>query len=211
MVNYFPYEYGTPNDGKPFATHVEVGECPWHKGHRLVRVGEWEQKPKPTVDAVIPTDVTESANFVEKSRIMLEMVRLALVTDSTRLVSFFLDATPIYSSAVFARSLWSRGACQGLAYTFSVGRLRAMWVFSGCVARGDAHRLARKGAPAATGTAPGQPLPTSEYAAGAGPTQVQVIALPPAPSTTVSPIVVGQVGVVEPVWPAPVTIVARKM
>src|SRR5207237_1084215 len=39
LVNYFPYQYGTPNDGKPFATHVEVGECPWNKEHRLVRVG----------------------------------------------------------------------------------------------------------------------------------------------------------------------------
>jgi hypothetical protein len=65
--------------------------------HRLVRVGEWEQKPKPTVDAKIPTDVTDNGAFVEKSRIMFEMVRLALVTDSTRLVSFFLDATPIHN------------------------------------------------------------------------------------------------------------------
>jgi hypothetical protein len=65
--------------------------------HRLVRVEEWEQKPKPQVDAPIPTDITESAAFVEKSRVMLEMVKLALVTDSTRLVSFFLDATPIHN------------------------------------------------------------------------------------------------------------------
>ena len=48
------------------------------------------------MDAKIPTDVTESAAFVE-NRIMMEMVRLALVTDSTRLVSFFLDATPIHN------------------------------------------------------------------------------------------------------------------
>jgi Ca-activated chloride channel family protein len=39
LVNYFPYQYDTPKDGKPFATHVEVGECPWNKEHRLVRVG----------------------------------------------------------------------------------------------------------------------------------------------------------------------------
>ena len=65
--------------------------------HRLVRVGEWEQKPKPTVDAKIPTDVVESGAFVEKSRIMFEMVKLALETDTTRLVAFFLDATPIHN------------------------------------------------------------------------------------------------------------------
>lgn len=64
---------------------------------RLVRVEEWERKAKPTVSEPIPTDITDSAAFVEKTRVMLEMVRLALVTDSTRLVSFFLDATPIHN------------------------------------------------------------------------------------------------------------------
>lgn len=67
--------------------------------NRLVRAEAWEYKPKPAVDAASPTDVTDTtaAAFVEKTRIMLEMVRLALVTDSTRLVSFFLDATPIHN------------------------------------------------------------------------------------------------------------------
>ena len=64
---------------------------------RLVRVEDWEQKPKPSVSAPIPEDVTDSQRFVDKSRLMLDMVRLALETDSTRLVSFFLDATPIHN------------------------------------------------------------------------------------------------------------------
>ncbi len=63
----------------------------------LVRVEDWEQKPKPHVSAPMPEDVVENQKFVDKTRLMLDMVRLALETDSTRLVSFFLDATPIHN------------------------------------------------------------------------------------------------------------------
>jgi Ca-activated chloride channel family protein len=40
MLNYFPYEYAEPaKDSKdPFASHVEISECPWQPEHRLVRV-----------------------------------------------------------------------------------------------------------------------------------------------------------------------------
>jgi Ca-activated chloride channel family protein len=29
MINYFPYKYSPPDDDKPFASHVEVAQCPW--------------------------------------------------------------------------------------------------------------------------------------------------------------------------------------
>jgi Ca-activated chloride channel family protein len=28
LVNYFPYHYPPPSDGKPFSAHVEVADCP---------------------------------------------------------------------------------------------------------------------------------------------------------------------------------------
>lgn len=64
---------------------------------RMVRMEDWERKPKPAVSAAAPTDVTDPQMFVEKARLMLDMVRLALETDSTRIVSFFLDATVIHN------------------------------------------------------------------------------------------------------------------
>lgn len=64
---------------------------------RMVRLEEWERKPKPRVKAPPPTDVTDPQKFVEKARLLLDMVRLALETDSSRIVSFFLDATPIHA------------------------------------------------------------------------------------------------------------------
>jgi len=39
LINYFDYTYAQPDDGRPFAVHTEVAECPWNQGHRLVRIG----------------------------------------------------------------------------------------------------------------------------------------------------------------------------
>ena len=39
LINYFSYDYPAPEDDQPFATHLEVTECPWRPNHRLVRVG----------------------------------------------------------------------------------------------------------------------------------------------------------------------------
>jgi hypothetical protein len=64
---------------------------------RMVRLEDWEQKPKPTVKDPPPQDITDPQMFVDKARVLLDMVRLALETDSSRIVSFFLDATPIHS------------------------------------------------------------------------------------------------------------------
>jgi hypothetical protein len=64
---------------------------------RMVRMEQWERKPKPKVTAPAPTDITENSLFVDKARLMLDMVRLALETDSSRVISFFLDAVPIHN------------------------------------------------------------------------------------------------------------------
>lgn len=39
MVNYFAYDDPRPDGGKPVAIKTEVGPCPWHAEHRLVRIG----------------------------------------------------------------------------------------------------------------------------------------------------------------------------
>lgn len=64
---------------------------------RLVRLEAWQRRPKPKVDAKSPKDVTSNAEFVEQSKLMYEMIRLALQTDSTRLITFFVDTTPIHN------------------------------------------------------------------------------------------------------------------
>jgi len=39
MVNYFPYDYPSPDDETPFSVDMEVAECPWNTEHRLLRIG----------------------------------------------------------------------------------------------------------------------------------------------------------------------------
>lgn len=57
----------------------------------------WEQKPKPVVTAKPPDDITEGMRFVEKTRQVFELMKLALETDSTRIVSLFIDTTVIHN------------------------------------------------------------------------------------------------------------------
>ena len=39
FVNYFDYGYADPTGAAPVAVHCEMADCPWKKGHRLLRVG----------------------------------------------------------------------------------------------------------------------------------------------------------------------------
>lgn len=39
MINYFDYNYGTPENGEPFATHLEIGDCPWNPENKLLLIG----------------------------------------------------------------------------------------------------------------------------------------------------------------------------
>jgi Ca-activated chloride channel family protein len=39
MINYFPYTYPAPAQGKPFSITTDIGTAPWNPKHMLVRVG----------------------------------------------------------------------------------------------------------------------------------------------------------------------------
>ncbi len=51
---------------------------------------EWETKPKPSVRSQPPRDNLEPGELVQRTRNMYDLVRLALETDSTRLVTVFV-------------------------------------------------------------------------------------------------------------------------
>ena len=57
----------------------------------------WEQKPKPVVTAKPPDDITEAMRFVDKTAQIYDLMKLALETDSTRVVSLFIDTTVIHN------------------------------------------------------------------------------------------------------------------
>lgn len=64
---------------------------------RLESAEQWERKPKPQIDAPPPDDITDPQAFAQRTAQMLELVRLAFETDSTRIVSLFVDTTVIHN------------------------------------------------------------------------------------------------------------------
>lgn len=53
---------------------------------------QWEDRPKPKVAEQAPVDPASPKDYMEKVRLMYDMARLALETDSTRLVTLMLDS-----------------------------------------------------------------------------------------------------------------------
>lgn len=64
---------------------------------RLHAAEEWEYKPKPVVTAKAPDDIDDARAFVQKTRLMFDVIKLALETDSSRIVSLFVDTTVIHN------------------------------------------------------------------------------------------------------------------
>jgi len=64
---------------------------------RMQSAQEWQRTPKPKVDAQPPVDNTDRNAFVERSDTLFDVMKLALETDSTRIISFFIDTTVIHN------------------------------------------------------------------------------------------------------------------
>jgi hypothetical protein len=64
---------------------------------RLASAEDWEHKPKPKVAVAAPDDVKDYREFARQTKVMLDVVKLALDTDSSRLVSVFIDTTVIHN------------------------------------------------------------------------------------------------------------------
>jgi hypothetical protein len=52
----------------------------------------WEEKPKPVVNVPVPVDPPSPAAYMEKTKIMYDLARLAFETDSTRAITLMLDS-----------------------------------------------------------------------------------------------------------------------
>jgi Ca-activated chloride channel family protein len=78
FVNYFRYSYPRPGGDDPFAVALEAADCPWHAGHRLVRIGiagrEIDRRERPAGNLVFLIDVSGSMNQPDK----LPLVKQAL-------------------------------------------------------------------------------------------------------------------------------------
>jgi hypothetical protein len=64
---------------------------------RLHSSEAWEQKPKPTVKAEPPKDIDDTREFVLRTRLVFDVMKLALETDSSRIITLFIDTTVIHN------------------------------------------------------------------------------------------------------------------
>lgn len=62
---------------------------------QLYQAQEWERRPKPKAPAPEPADAADSRQLVERLRLMLDVTRLALASDSTRVVTLFINTFSI--------------------------------------------------------------------------------------------------------------------
>jgi hypothetical protein len=61
--------------------------------HRLQASKGWERKPKPAVTAPMPIDPVSRGAYMDKVKVMYDLARLAIETDSTRCVTLMLEGT----------------------------------------------------------------------------------------------------------------------
>lgn len=64
---------------------------------RFQNAEQWEQRPKPQVAVAPPEDIADPQEFARRTSQMLDVIKLALETDSTRIVSLFIDTTIIHN------------------------------------------------------------------------------------------------------------------
>jgi hypothetical protein len=64
---------------------------------RLHSAEEWEQRPKPVVTAKSPEEITDAKEFVRRTQLTFDVMKLAIETDSTRVISLFIDTTVIHN------------------------------------------------------------------------------------------------------------------
>ncbi|WP_443135146.1 vWA domain-containing protein [Kingella sp. SNUBH-2017] len=80
IVNYFPYSYPLPQDGRPFAVHTQTVDSPWQPEAKLVKIGiqaqDTAKKNLPPANLVFLVDVSGSMNSPDKLPLVKKALRL---------------------------------------------------------------------------------------------------------------------------------------
>jgi hypothetical protein len=64
---------------------------------RMLSSEQWEHRPRPRVGVQPPQDIDDQREFVRKTGLMFDVIKLALETDSSRVISLFIDTTVIHN------------------------------------------------------------------------------------------------------------------
>jgi hypothetical protein len=58
---------------------------------RMIKAQDWTRRPKPRVDAKPPVDIAAAVEVPARVRLMIDLMHLAIQTDSTRFITFALN------------------------------------------------------------------------------------------------------------------------
>ena len=80
IVNYCPYSYPLPQDGRPFAVHTQTVDSPWQPEAKLIKIGiqaqDTAKKNLPPANLVFLVDVSGSMNSPDKLPLVKKTLRL---------------------------------------------------------------------------------------------------------------------------------------
>ncbi|QQX85413.1 VWA domain-containing protein [Cupriavidus necator] len=80
LLNYFPYDYAQPADGRPFAVHAALAPAPWHPANVLLRIGikgkDMASGALPPANLVFLVDVSGSMNSPDKLPLLKSSLKL---------------------------------------------------------------------------------------------------------------------------------------
>ncbi|MDR0717592.1 MAG: VWA domain-containing protein [Azoarcus sp.] len=80
MINYFPYHYALPKDGKPFAVHTALAPAPWNASRVLLRVAlkgqDIAKQTLPPANLVFLVDVSGSMHSQDKLPLLQASLKL---------------------------------------------------------------------------------------------------------------------------------------
>ncbi len=86
LINYFAYPYNGPVGQVPFATHLDVADCPWQPGNVLARIAlkgkELDERERPSANLVFLIDV--SGSMASEDKLPLVKRSLGLVVKQLR-------------------------------------------------------------------------------------------------------------------------------
>ena len=86
IVNYFPYSYPLPTDGRPFAVHTQTVDSPWQSEAKLIKIGiqaqDTAKKNLPPANLVFLVDV--SGSMTDPDKLPLVKKTLRILTEQLR-------------------------------------------------------------------------------------------------------------------------------
>ncbi len=82
MINYFPYDYPSPDANRPYSLTTEIAQAPWKPDHLLLRIGLQATPIKldraPPVNLVFLLDVSGSMSAPNKLPLLQRALRLVV-------------------------------------------------------------------------------------------------------------------------------------